>query len=402
MAAAADGKNLSSCDARNDLRELTSVITKIRLSLAMAAALAATMPVSAQNTPAPAERPVPGVMQRTEGGTVDPDGTIKMQVTAPLSDYLSPQAKAFLVDWLKVPMSFPGKTIEEVRANYDKNIWTHILASWRALYPVEITRGQIAGIPSSTITPAQGIDPANKHRIIINVHGGGFNTGGLLLGEVESVPLVGIGKVKVVSLDYRMAPEYHFPAASEDVAKVYRELLKTYKPQNIAIYGCSAGGALAAESIAWFQKEHLPKPGAVGVFCAGALPAVEHSDAKSVFNSGMIGGAWPVGGDNSGRPAQAQARYFAGVSADDPLAYPGNSPEVLAKFPPTFIVTGTRDMALSSAVTLNNRLLAQGVDTQLYVQEGLGHGFLILMPGVPEAVAAYDAVWRFFDRRLGR
>jgi monoterpene epsilon-lactone hydrolase len=71
-------------------------------------------------------------------------------------------------------------------------------------------------------------------------------------------PIASIGKIKVISVDYRQAPEYAFPSASEDVATVYRELLKTYKPTNIGIYGCSAGGLLTAETIAWFQKEKLP------------------------------------------------------------------------------------------------------------------------------------------------
>ena len=84
------------------------------------------------------------------------------------------------------------------------------------------------------------------------------------------MPIAFVGKFRVISIDYREAPEYSFPAASEDVAKVYAELLKTYKPTNIGIYGCSAGGPLTAESIAWFQKLKLPLPGAVGMFCEGA------------------------------------------------------------------------------------------------------------------------------------
>ena len=50
-----------------------------------------------------------------------------------------------------------------------------------------------------------------------------------------------------------MAPEYQFPTASEDVAAVYKALLRKYRAQNIGIYGCSAGSLLAAEALAWFQ-----------------------------------------------------------------------------------------------------------------------------------------------------
>src|SRR6185312_14600393 len=86
----------------------------------------------------------------------------------------------------------------------------------------------------------------------------------------ESIPIASIGKIKVISIDYRMAPEYTFPAASDDVVAVYRQLLKTYKPKNMGLYGCSAGGLLTAESISRFQKESLPLPAAIGMFCSGA------------------------------------------------------------------------------------------------------------------------------------
>ena len=86
-------------------------------------------------------------------------------------------------------------------------------------------------------------------------------------GEVESIPIASLGKIEVISVSYRLAPENVFPAASEDVAAVYRALIKTYRLQDIGAYGCSAGGVLTAEAIAWFNKMHLPMPGAIGTFC---------------------------------------------------------------------------------------------------------------------------------------
>src|SRR5258707_1314328 len=91
--------------------------------------------------------------------------------------------------------------------------------------------------------------------VLINVHGGGFICFAPPESHSESVPIASVGKIKIVSIDYRQAPEYTFPSASEDVEAVYRELLKTYKPGNIGIYGCSAGGALTAQSMAWFEAK---------------------------------------------------------------------------------------------------------------------------------------------------
>src|SRR3546814_1842513 len=80
---------------------------------------------------------------------------------------------------------------------------------------------------------------------------GAFLVGAGLNSLAESIPVAGTMGIKVVSIDYRMAPEYAFPSASNDVEAVYAELLKQYRPRDIGIYGCSAGGILTAMTMAW-------------------------------------------------------------------------------------------------------------------------------------------------------
>ena len=79
---------------------------------------------------------------------------------------------------------------------------------------------------------------------------------------LESAPIASVGGYKVVSVNYRMAPEATHPPRVEDVATVYRELLKTYEPKHVGIYGCSAGGALTAQTAAWLPAHDLPQAGA--------------------------------------------------------------------------------------------------------------------------------------------
>jgi acetyl esterase/lipase len=63
---------------------------------------------------------------------------------------------------------------------------------------------------------------------------------------VENIPVVYLSEIKVIAVKYRLAPENPFPAGVEDAIAVYREVLKNYKPQNIGLYGTSAGAALTA------------------------------------------------------------------------------------------------------------------------------------------------------------
>src|SRR6187402_2597640 len=75
--------------------------------------------------------------------------------------------------------------------------------------------------------------------------------------------MAGFAGYKVISVDYRMPPDFPFPAALDDVIAVYREILVTTKPTNIGIFGSSAGGSLTLTTLLRAQMENLPMPGAI-------------------------------------------------------------------------------------------------------------------------------------------
>jgi monoterpene epsilon-lactone hydrolase len=99
----------------------------------------------------------------------------------------------------------------------------------------------------NTVEPHAPRKGRNRSRILINLHGGGFlfsagNGDDILSGQAESIQIAGLGSIKVVTVDYWQGPDHRFLAASEDVAAVYRELLKRhYQPRNIGIFGYSSG-----------------------------------------------------------------------------------------------------------------------------------------------------------------
>lgn len=323
---------------------------------------------------------------------VSPDGTVELsQYRVPQSPLLSPAARAYVTQHLE-DMQHP-----ERREQVDgvPRFMADMLARARILYPLTRKDTRLAGVHVYDYT-ARSSDARNAHRVLINLHGGGFSGCWPGCAELESIPIAGRGHIRVISIDYREAPRYRFPAASEDVAAVYRELLKRYRAQDIGIYGCSAGGLLTAESVAWLQQHGLPRPGAVGIFCAGAA---------APGSAGFVGDANYVGsalGEANPRPlvVPAGTGYFAGARADDPLVSPLVSEALLAHFPPTLVISGSRDIALSSAIYTHAQLVKHGVSAELHVWEGLFHGFFY-NPDIPESQDCYDVIVRFFAERLG-
>lgn len=331
---------------------------------------------------------------------VDSKGTVHGGAYAvPWSSLASDEGKANLIETSKngFPSFGPKTDINAMRKLVDDNVFKPMIEQQRARYAVTIEPQTIAGVYTEVFTPKDGVSHANNKRVLINLHGGGFVIGARTEGQLESIPLAGVGKFKVISVDYRQGPENKFPAASEDVAKVYKELLKDYKPRNIGIYGCSAGGMLTAEMVAWFDKENLPQPGAIGIFCASIY---RFGDGDSSYTAPMLGGL--ITAPRSSKPSWGMmGAYFGDTALDDPLAVPGESKALLAKFPPTLLITGTRATEMSAALESHIALRRAGADAQIFVWDGMPHGFFY-SPDLPESKEAYDIMVTFFDDHLGQ
>ncbi len=93
--------------------------------------------------------------------------------------------------------------------------------------------------------------------------------------------------------------------------------------------------------------------------------------------------------------------YLEDVDWDDPLVAPINHPDLLSRFPPSLIITSTRDLALSSAVATHQALVAVGNESDLHVYEGLTHYFFS-DTDLPESRQVFDVTARFFDAHLAR
>lgn len=333
-----------------------------------------------------------------ETGYIDASGTAHVpKVEVPISSFMSPEARRSFVKLFAHPSDAPPMNgpIGPLRSYYHKSNLA-LVARDKARYAVLIRKETIAGVPTEVVVPKDGISPGNKNRVLMNLHGGGFLWGGGGVGgELESIPVAAVGKIEVVAVAYRQGPEYKFPAASEDAAAVYRALLRRYPAKNIGIYGCSAGGMLTAESMAWFEKVKLPLPGAIGTFCGSASPF----GGDSAYVAPGLMAQPPLAGSKTGELSFSP--YFSDVSLADPLVFPTKSKRVLAKFPPTLLIAGSRDFSVSSLFHTQEALTSVGVDAELHVWDGMWHAFF-MDPDLPESRQVYKVIVGFFDRHLGR
>lgn len=263
------------------------------------------------------------------------------------------------------------------------------LAEVRARYPAIVREERIGGVPVHIVEPEGGVRERNAQRVLINLHGGAFMWGSGAL--VEAIPIAAVAGMRVITVDYRLAPEHPYPAAVDDVEAVYRQMLKIH-PANIGLYGCSAGGMLTAQATARVLQRGLPAPGAIGMFCGTGIAFGGDSAALGQ----LAVGAAPMPADGAVR-----LPYLSTAHVEDVTAYPAQSTELLARFPPSLLLAGGRDFALSGLTTMHRRLLGAGAEAELVVFDGFWHAFFVFAE-LPESQEAHGLVARFFDRRLGR
>jgi len=262
--------------------------------------------------------------------------------------------------------------------------------AWSRLCPNQLVEDSIAGVPVRIVTP-EGLTEANKDKVLLNLHGGGFNSDSG--SYTESIPIASYTGVKVVAVLYRLAPEHPFPAAVDDSVAVYKELLKTYKPEHIAIYGTSAGAILTAEVAAKLKQLGLPLPSALGIF-SGMGDFARAGDSIALYALRGLTGHLD--------PPEAGAHdpyYVATTDPKDPVLSPIYSD--LHGLPPTLFVTSGRDMLLSGTANLHRAYLNAGVDAHLVVYDALPHAFWY-DPMLPEAIEANHIMADFFVRHLGK
>lgn len=353
-------------------------MNRYRLAIVATALFACT--ASSQQATTAAQAP------NTDTSYIDEQGTAHITRVIPVPPDLSPEAKKSLsrpTSDASVPQS-----LAERRKGTDA--WQNRAGeNSKKLYPVKVAEQTIAGVPVRYVTP---LDAAKAEpRILINLHGGGFNSDSGSL--TESIPIANLTHIPVIAVLYRLAPEHPYPAGLDDAIAVYKEQLKTHKPQNIAIYGTSAGAILTAEVAVKLKQLGLPLPGALGIFSGmGDLSRQGDSIAMYALN-GLSGHLEPPD------PNHFDRDYLTTTDPRDPIVSPVFAD--LHGMPPTLFITSGRDLLLSGTTILHRAFLRAGNSADLIVFEGLPHAFWN-DTSLPETRECYGYMGGFFSKNLRR
>jgi epsilon-lactone hydrolase len=252
---------------------------------------------------------------------------------------------------------------------------------------VTVTAATLGGVPTAEIT-IDGIEP--RH-VVLYFHGGVYVLGDAFQAAELASQVGRRTRAKVISVDYRLAPEHPYPAAADDALAAYQALLRNgTAPTGIIFAGESAGGGLAVATLVNARDHGLPLPAAAFVMSPYAdltLAGTTMQTKRAV--------------DVLMSPEALQARvadYTAGQDAALGLISPVFAD--LSGLPPLIIQAGTHEVLLDDAVRLARQAAAADVEVTLDITPGVPHVFQTFHPILDEAAAALDRAGQFLSAHL--
>ncbi|WP_207837280.1 alpha/beta hydrolase [Williamsia soli] len=242
---------------------------------------------------------------------------------------------------------------------------------------VEITDDTIGGVEgiwcrAKASSDAHVEDCDDKQTIgatILYLHGGGYIGTSPIMYSAFAAKLVKITGYEVFIADYRMAPEFPFPAGVHDAADVYRGLLdRDVDADHLVVAGDSGGGGLATSLIKYLHDHDLPKPAAVALFSPEVDLDFNHPSITLNAQSDILPWSLPA------------APYLAGVQPNDERVSAVHSMADPEWFPPTFVCWGADEMFRDGIREFAENLGKAGVPVHAMEEAGMFHVFPILMP----------------------
>jgi monoterpene epsilon-lactone hydrolase len=252
---------------------------------------------------------------------------------------------------------------------------------------VTVTKAELGGVPTAEIT-VDGIEP--RHVVLY------FHAGVYVMGEASLTADLAsqVGRrtdAKVISVDYRLAPEHPYPAAVDDALAAYQGLLNDgVAPSDVVFAGESAGGGLAVATLVNARDHGLPLPAAAFVMSpyADLTLAGTTMETKSELDPLL----------NREALQFAVKAYTGGQDASVGLISPILAD--LTGLPPLIIQAGTHEVLLDDAVRLAQQAITADVEVTLDITPGVPHVFQAYYPILDEAGAALDRAGQLLSTHL--
>lgn len=306
----------------------------------------------------------------------------------PVPTSVSPEAQAMLA------MGYLGP-VPDHPALDDLEGWRALVAENEAFVKAMVGDGaptveaevevvELNGFRVFDIRPAAVAD--DDRRVYLEVHGGGFiQDGGDICRSRSTWSAAELG-ARVWAVDYRMPPDHPYPTPLDDCVGSYRALLDVRRPEEVVVGGPSAGGNLVAALLLRAKDEGMPMPAGAAISspCSDLTGSSDSMATNKGVDTVLRGDIGP------------QYRLYAnGNDLQDPYLSPVYGD--FTGFPPTILITGTRDVLLSDTVRLHRAMRRDGVDADLHVWEAAGHGMFLGM--APEDRERGAVVRRFCEER---
>lgn len=236
------------------------------------------------------------------------------------------------------------------------------------------------------------ISAFSAKKAILYFHGGGFVAGTCDFYRDLCTRISLSAGMKLLIVEYRLAPEYRYPAANKDCFNAYRWLLaKGYAADDIVLGGDSVGGSLVLMTLLSLRDAGQPLP--AGAFLLSPHSDLVHFDGESYISRSELD---PTGSQNS---SQRILRDYCGDQGElDELLSPLRMN--LAGLPELYIQVGDHEVLLSDALRLKERAETAGVKVELEVWENLWSVFQFMAPILPEARQAIERLGRFIQSKV--
>ena len=254
--------------------------------------------------------------------------------------------------------------------------------------PARYSRVNAGGVTAEWVT-AEG---ASDSRVVLYFHGGGYIIGSPRTHRAMLAHLSRDASARVLSLDYRLAPEHPFPAPVEDSVAAYRWLLSEgYDPARTAVAGDSAGGGLTVAMMVQTRYVGLPLPGAA--VCIS--PWVDMEGLGESMKTRAAADPM-VGRENLMVSAKT---YLGGADPRAPLAAPLYAD--LHGLPPILIQVGDAEVLLDDSTRLAGIAREAGVEVQMDVWDDMIHVWHVFAPILPEGKQAISQAGEFIKKHTG-